>query len=38
MEGAVIFHLCGGRVSRLVLYFERERALVDLGLTAEDTP
>ena len=38
MEGAVIFHLRGGRVSRLVLYFERERALVDLGLTAEDTP
>jgi ketosteroid isomerase-like protein len=37
MEGAVIFHLRGGRVSRLVLYFERERALLDLGLTAEDT-
>jgi hypothetical protein len=38
MEGAVIFHLRSGRVSRLVLYFERERALIDLALTPEDAP
>jgi hypothetical protein len=37
MEGAVVFHLHGGRVSRLVLYFERERALADLSLAADDS-
>jgi ketosteroid isomerase-like protein len=31
---AHLFHVCGDRVVRLVVYFDRERALADLGLTA----
>ncbi len=30
-EGAVLFHLRGGRVTRLVLYWDRARALAELG-------
>jgi ketosteroid isomerase-like protein len=33
-EGAILFHLRGGKVARLVIYFDRERALADLGLRA----
>jgi hypothetical protein len=33
--GAHIFHIKGGRVKRLVRYFDRERAFADLGLPTE---
>jgi hypothetical protein len=31
-EGAVLFHISGGKVNRLTLYWNRNRALADLGL------
>ena len=32
MKGANLFHVRGGKVSRLVLYWDREQAFADLGL------
>jgi ketosteroid isomerase-like protein len=32
---ANLFHIRGGKVERLVLYFDRARALADLGLTSQ---
>jgi ketosteroid isomerase-like protein len=34
-EGASLFHLRGGKVTRLVLYSDRERALAEIGLAPE---
>jgi ketosteroid isomerase-like protein len=32
-DGAAIYQMCDGKVRRHVVYFDRERALVDLGLS-----
>ena len=34
-KGATLLHLRDGKVTRLVLYFDHERALADLGLSSE---
>jgi ketosteroid isomerase-like protein len=34
-KGASLFHIRGGQVTRLVIYWDRERALADLGLPSE---
>jgi ketosteroid isomerase-like protein len=35
---ANLFHLRGGRVTRLVSYFDRDRALADAGIAVADWP
>jgi ketosteroid isomerase-like protein len=35
-QGAVLFHVSGGKVTRLIGYFDRSRAFADLGLSEQD--
>jgi len=35
-KGATLFHLRDGKVTRLVVCFDRERAFAELGLSAQD--
>jgi ketosteroid isomerase-like protein len=37
-KGASLFHVRGGKVTRLVVYLDRERALADLDLARETGP
>jgi hypothetical protein len=37
-KAAALFHLRGGKVTRLVLYWDRERALADLDATGSGRP
>jgi len=37
-KGARLFHIRDGKVTRLVVYFDRERAFADLGLPPETGP
>ena len=37
-KAANLFHIRGGKVSRLVLYQDRERGLAELGLSEQDAP
>jgi ketosteroid isomerase-like protein len=34
-KGAHLFHIRGGRVTRLAIYLDREHAFADLGMTSE---
>jgi ketosteroid isomerase-like protein len=35
-DGASVFHVRGGKVTRLVVYVDRETGLADLGLSEQD--
>jgi ketosteroid isomerase-like protein len=35
-EGALLFHIRDGKVRRIAVYWDRERAFTDLGLSEQD--
>jgi len=37
-KGASLFHIRGGKVARIVTYWDREHALADLGLAPDAGP
>jgi hypothetical protein len=37
-KGAEVFHFRGGKVTKAIFYFDRERAYAELGLAADASP
>jgi ketosteroid isomerase-like protein len=37
-KGASVYHIRDGKVTRIVIYFDRDRTFADLGLPPETSP